>query len=65
MTGSAMPGWVPHFEVWVLVLALLALGRYASRVIQPKAVAAGEEPITTHQKIWFFFGVFVCYLLAV
>lgn len=59
MTGSAMPGWVPHIEVWMLVLALLALGRYASRVIQPKAVAAGEEPITSHQKIWFFFGVFV------
>jgi putative membrane protein len=59
MTGSAMPGWVPHIEVWLLVLALLGLGFYASRVIQPKAVAAGEPPITAHQKIWFFFGVFV------
>lgn len=59
MLSSAFPAWVPHYEVWLLVLALLGLGLYSSRVIQPKAVAAGETPITSHQKIWFFFGVFI------
>ncbi len=62
MLSSAFPAWGPHFEVWLLVLALLGFGVYASRVIQPKAVAAGEAPITAHQKIWFFFGVFVFWI---
>lgn len=57
--ASAFPAWTPHFEVWALVIALLGLGFYASRVIQPTAVAAGEPPITRRQKLWFAFGVFV------
>ncbi len=57
-----MPPWVPHIEVWMLVLGVIALGVYAARVIQPKAVAAGEPPISLHQKLWFWFGVFVFYV---
>ncbi len=62
MTGSAMPVWVPHLEVWFLVLGLIGLGVYTARVIQPKVVAAGEPPITRNQKIWFWFGVLVFYI---
>lgn len=42
-----------HAEVWVLVVGVLTLGWYTAKVVQPKAVAAGYEPITTGQKIWF------------
>lgn len=59
MLGSALPSWTPHIEVWLLVLGLAGLGVYASRVIQPKAVAAGEPPISTRQKFWFWSGVLV------
>lgn len=59
MIGSALPPWTPHIEVWLLVLGLAGLGIYASRVIQPKAVAAGEPPISTRQKVWFWSGVLV------
>lgn len=62
MTLAAMPAWTPHIEVWLLVGALVGLGLYTARVIQPKVVAAGEPPITRHQKIWFWVGVFVFYL---
>lgn len=56
---DAFPSWTPHIEVWFLVGCLIALGIYTARVIQPKAVAAGEPPISSHQKAWFWFGVFV------
>ena len=62
LLASAFPAWTPHFEVWALVGALLALGFYASRVIQPKAVAAGETPITIRQKLWFTSGVLVFWI---
>jgi putative membrane protein len=59
MMLAAFPEWQAHIEVWLLVVALIALGLYASRVIQPKAVAAGEPPITGRQKGWFVFAVLV------
>jgi putative membrane protein len=62
VTASAIPAWTPHIEVWLLVGALIALGVYAARVIQPKAVAAGEPPITGRQKTWFWVGVAVFYI---
>lgn len=46
-----------HPEVLLLVFGVLALGWYTSRVVQPKAVAAGYEPIRTGQKVWFGFAV--------
>ncbi len=54
--GEAVP-WTAHPEVWFLVLGAVAIGWYASRVLQPKAIAAGLEPITRNQKIWFVIGV--------
>ena len=64
MTASAFPAWQPRPEVWLLVAALVGLGFYASRVIQPKAVAAGEAPITGRQKGWFALSVLVFWLAA-
>ena len=64
MIASAFPAWQPRPEVWLLVAALVGLGFYASRVIQPKAVAAGEAPITGRQKAWFAVGVLVFWLAA-
>lgn len=48
--------WVPHPEVWLLLVGALALGAYASIVLQPKAVQAGYEPITRSQRTWFALG---------
>lgn len=64
MTDPAIPAWEPHPEVWLLVAALIGLGVYAARVIQPKAVAAGGEPITWRQKAWFIAGVAVFWISA-
>lgn len=64
MIASAIPTWQPRPEVWVLVVALIALGVYAHRVIQPKAVAAGGDPISGRQKAWFWLGVLVFWLAA-
>lgn len=64
MTASTLPSWQPRPEVWILVLALIGLGLYTSRVIQPRAVAAGAEPITRRQKAWFCVAVVVFWLAA-
>ena len=60
--ASAFPAWEPHPEVWFLVAALVGLGLYATRVIQPHAVASGEPPISTNQKRWFALGVVLLWL---
>src|SRR5690349_5313569 len=62
--ASAFPAWTPHIEVWLLVGGLIGLGVFAARVIQPKAIAAGEAPISRRQKTWFWFGVFVFWVAA-
>ncbi len=55
-TAASVP-WQAHPEVWLLVVGALAIGWFASRVVQPKAVAAGYDRITRTQKIWFWLGV--------
>lgn len=47
-----------------MVIALAWLGYYAYKVIQPKAVAAGEEPISRRQKIWFFLAIITFWISA-
>lgn len=49
--------WVPHPEVWFLVLASLTIAWYAKHVIEPKAVASGYDPITRAQKRWYFIAL--------
>jgi len=46
-------GWQAHPEVWVLIVGLVGLAFYVARVVQPKAVTAGFDPISRSQKIWF------------
>lgn len=58
---DAVP-YTTHPEVWLLLAGMLGIGWYGAHVLQPKAVAAGYEPITRNQKIWFalgFFGIWV------
>ncbi len=55
-TSVSVP-WQAHPEVWFLVASALALGWFASRIVQPKAIAAGYPPISRSQKTWFFVGV--------
>lgn len=50
-------GWQAHPEVWTLVVGILALGFYVFRVVQPKAVAVGYEPIGVTQQFWFGLAV--------
>ena len=57
VSSSASVPWQAHPEVWLLVLSALALGWFASKVVQPKAIEAGYPPITRQQKFWFFVGV--------
>jgi putative membrane protein len=64
VTASEFPIWQPRPEVWILLAGVVALGLYASRVIQPKAVAAGEPPISRRQKVWFVLGVVVLWIAA-
>ena len=47
----------PHPEVWLLLAAIIGLGFYATRVIGPKVVAAGDEIVSTKQKRYFAGGV--------
>ncbi len=61
---AAMPEWQAHVEVWLLVAAVAGLGIYAAKVIQPKMVAAGEPPITTRQKVWFWGAVAVLWIAS-
>lgn len=56
--------WMPHPEVWVLVLGVIGLYIWAARVIGPKAVPAGEPPITRSQRRWFVFGILLLWLAA-
>ncbi len=49
--------WQAHPEVWLMTVSAVGLGFYASRVVQPTAVAAGFDPISRGQKLWYAFAV--------
>lgn len=55
--AEGVVSWRPHVEVWILLAGALGIGLYASRVIQPAAVAAGYPPITRSQKVWFALAI--------
>jgi len=55
-TSASVP-WQAHPEVWLLVLSAVALGWFASKVVQPKAIEAGYPPISRQQKFWYVVGV--------
>jgi len=62
MNASAFPTFTAHVEVWLLLVAVVGLGAYVARVIQPKATAAGHDPISRRQVAWFWAGLFVLWL---
>ncbi|MDZ7734419.1 MAG: cytochrome c oxidase assembly protein [Acidimicrobiia bacterium] len=61
-TALGFVDWEAHVEVWLLVVGVIVLGLYASRVIGPKVVT-GDEPITTNRQRFFFWaGVVVLWV---
>ncbi len=56
--------WRPHPEVWILVVGLVVLYRYALRELGPRLVPAGQPVVTKAQKRWFFFGILVLWVAA-
>lgn len=56
--------WVPHPEVWVLMVGLAVLYGYAARVIGPKAVPSGTEAVTRKQRRWFVAGLVLLWIAA-
>lgn len=68
MIGRVVPidawRWQPHPEVWLLVLAVVALYVYAARVIGPKVVPAGQPVLTRANKLSFVAGVALLWLAS-
>ena len=56
--------WVPHPEVWVLVVSVIGLYVYAARVIGPKVVPRGTPAVTRSQRRWFILGVLLLWLAS-
>ena len=54
----------PHYDVLILVAALLAGYLYAVQRIGPYKVAEGAAPVTTRQMAWFFGGVAALFVAA-
>jgi putative membrane protein len=59
-----VPEFQLHPEVWVLVVALVAMGVYAVRVIGPKVAGEGGHAVSRRQIGWFLGGVFVLWLAS-
>ena len=63
--GAINPwAWKPHPEVWVLVLAILLLGRWAVKGIGPKVVTSEKSIVTSFQKTAFLTAVLLLFLSA-
>ncbi len=43
----------PHAEVWIILLAAIAMAWYAARIIAPKAAPVGAPPFARHHKLAF------------
>ena len=64
LAASPSVTWQWHPEVWLLVVGVLGIGFYTTRVLGPKAVAIGGAPVTRAQRAWFVAGVAVLYLAS-
>jgi putative membrane protein len=62
--GATVPGWHPHFDVWLVML--LSAGGYlaALRYLGPKRVAPGEPVATRRQMAYFLSGVAILWIGA-
>ncbi|HYF45363.1 MAG TPA: cytochrome c oxidase assembly protein, partial [Acidimicrobiales bacterium] len=56
--------WQPHAEVWLLVLGVVALSFYVTRVIGPKVVPAGRPILTGFQKANLVGGILTLWLAS-
>ena len=56
--------WQPHPEVWLLVLGVVGLSLYVTRVIGPKVVPAGEPVLTRFERANLVAGVLVLWLAS-
>ena len=43
----------PHAEVWIILLAAIAMAWFAARIIAPKAAPVGETPFSRYHKLAF------------
>jgi putative membrane protein len=56
--------WQPHPEVWLLVLGVVGLSLYITRVIGPKVVPAGQPVLTRFQKANLVAGILTLWLAS-
>ena len=57
-------GWQAHPEVWLLIAGMIGVSAYVAKVLQPKAVTAGYDPVTRRSKIWFLATVPLLWLAS-
>ena len=56
--------WQPHPEVWFLVLGVVGLSLYVTRVIGPKVVPEGQPVLTRFQKVNLVLGILTLWLAS-
>ena len=56
--------FIVHGEVWALILGAVALGWYAAKVIQPRAIALGYPAITRRQKTFYAVAVLTMWVMS-
>jgi putative membrane protein len=56
--------WQPHPEVWLLVLGVVGLSLYITRVIGPKVVPSGRPVLTRFQQVNLVAGVLTLWLAS-
>ncbi|NNE95846.1 MAG: cytochrome c oxidase assembly protein [Acidimicrobiales bacterium] len=61
--GGTVP-YIFHGEVWALIVGALALGWYAAKVIQPRAVSLGYPAITRRQKVLYLTAVATMWVMS-
>ncbi len=63
MTGVTVP-FEAHFEIWLLIVGVVSLGWYTARIVQPKAIEVGYDPISRGQKTWFVLAVSAMWIVS-
>jgi len=56
--------WQPHLEVWFLVLGVVGLSLYVTRVIGPKVVPEGQPVLTRFQRVNLVLGILTLWLAS-
>ncbi len=56
--------WQPHPEVWLLVLGVVGLSLYVTRVIGPKVVPEGQPVLTRFQRVNLVLGILLLWVAS-